>query len=101
MFFFMEDESFFRNLLWVARCCQTDRRLPEQLVAGFRATLEEVVEVPFQGVDHQGMISSFSNPAVDMVDIPLCKQGFSTIPGGCFGFLNHQDYFVPVDIVKY
>ncbi len=33
------------------------------------------------------------NPAsVDMVKISHYLQGFSTIPSGCFGFLNHQQY---------
>ncbi len=28
-----------------------------------------------------------------VVEIPLFTTGFSTIPGGCLGFLNHQQYW--------
>ena len=48
MFFSWRMSLSFASSLGYQMFPATDRRLPEQLVAGFRATLEEVVEVPFQ-----------------------------------------------------
>ena len=47
-----------------------------------------------QGLQLVGNCWWFRNPAhqLRLVGYPIIYEGFSTIPGGCLGFLNHQQY---------
>ena len=46
------------------------------------------------------LLMATRNPARKPVDVGSLShylQGFSTIPGGCLGLLNHQQYHVGVE----